>query len=136
MSYLLPAWGGRDAPLRSIRSSPENIAITSLDPLLRCQLRERLRRPWMSGVPGARSTPLAGKTSRRWVPSQRCDPACFLHSLYRRGTQNRIPWSLRSAAESHGEVLRLGVVEDDGGGRLLGVELVFFGEGDADLLGV
>ena len=39
--------------------------------------RERLRRPWMSGVPGARSTPLAGKTSRRWVPSQRFDPPCF-----------------------------------------------------------
>ena len=46
---------------------------------------------------------------------------CFFHSLYRHGTQNRIPWSLRSAAESHGEVLRLGMVEDDGGGRLLGV---------------
>jgi len=27
-------------------------------------------------------------------------------------------------------------VEDNGGGRLLGVELVLFGEGDADLLGV
>jgi hypothetical protein len=27
------------------------------------------------------------------------------------------------------------VVEDDGGGGLLGVELVFFGTGDADFLG-
>ena len=48
-------------------------------------------------------------------------PLVFFHSLFRHGTQNRIPWSLRSAAESHGEVLRLGMVEDDGGGRLLGV---------------
>ena len=37
---------------------------------------------------------------------------------------------------SHREVLGLRVVEDDGGGRLLRVELVFFGEGDADLIGV
>ena len=28
------------------------------------------------------------------------------------------------------------MVEDDGRGRLLGVELVFFGERDADLLGI
>jgi hypothetical protein len=38
-------------------------------------------------------------------------------------------------AASHRKVLGLGVVEDDGGGGLLGVELVFFAEGDADFLG-
>jgi len=43
--------------------------------LLRCQSRERLRRPWMSGMPGARSRPLAGKTSRRWVPYCGFDPS-------------------------------------------------------------
>ena len=36
----------------------------------------------------------------------------------------------------HRKVFGLRVVDDDGGGRLLGVELVFFGEGDADFLGV
>jgi len=51
-----------------IRSSPEKSPSSSLDLLLRCQSRERLRSPWMSGMPGARSRPLAGKTSRRWVP--------------------------------------------------------------------
>jgi hypothetical protein len=33
------------------------------------------------------------------------------------------------------KVLRLRVMDDDGGGGFLGVELVFFGEGDADFFG-
>ena len=33
------------------------------------------------------------------------------------------------------KILRLRVVEDDRGGRLLGVELVFFAQGEADLGG-
>jgi hypothetical protein len=36
---------------------------------------------------------------------------------------------------SHREVGRLRVVDDDGRGRLLRVELVFLGEGDADVVG-
>jgi hypothetical protein len=40
-----------------------------------------------------------------------------------------------SASSSDREVLGLRVVDDDGGSGLLGIELVFFGEGDADLLG-
>jgi hypothetical protein len=43
MRYLLAALGGRDAPLRSIRSSPEKIAIISLDLTQRWQSCERLR---------------------------------------------------------------------------------------------
>src|SRR5579883_1964392 len=39
------------------------------------------------------------------------------------------------AAISHGEVLGLRVVADDGRGRLLGVELVFVGHLDADAAG-
>jgi hypothetical protein len=35
----------------------------------------------------------------------------------------------------HRKILRLRVVDDDGGGGLLRVELVFLGEGDADLGG-
>jgi hypothetical protein len=87
MRYLLAAWGGRDARLRSIRSSPEKIAIISLDLLQRWQSRERLRRPWISGVAGARSRPLACKTSRRWVLCRRFDPV-FLCTPFRHGTQN------------------------------------------------
>src|SRR5438270_856712 len=34
------------------------------------------------------------------------------------------------------KVFRLRVVDDDGGGRLLGIELVFLAEADADLLGM
>src|SRR6267154_5375950 len=112
MRYLLAALGRARCRVAIDQVFAGKIAITSLDLLLRCQSRERLPRPWMSGVPGARSTPLAGKTSRRWVPSQRFEPPYFFYSLFRHGTQNRIPWSLRSAAESHREILRLGVVED------------------------
>src|SRR6266851_8640639 len=89
MRYLLAALGRARCPIAIDQVFAGKIAITSLDLLLRCQSRERLPRPWMSGVPGARSTPLAGKTSRRWVPSQRFDPPYFFYSLFRHGTQNR-----------------------------------------------
>ena len=36
---------------------------------------------------------------------------------------------------SYRKVFGLGMVDDDRGGRLLGVELVFLGEGDADFFG-
>jgi hypothetical protein len=39
------------------------------------------------------------------------------------------------ARHSHREILGLRVIDDDSRGRLLGVELVFLIEGDADLLG-
>ena len=39
------------------------------------------------------------------------------------------------AQGSHREVRRLRMMDDDRRGRLLGVELVFFGEGDAEVLG-
>src|SRR5258708_14873303 len=44
--------------------------------------------------------------------------------------------STAAPAPSHREVFRLGMGHDDRRGRLLGVELVLLGEGDADLLGV
>src|ERR1700730_15241750 len=88
MRYLLAALGRARCPMAIDQVFAGKIAITSLDLLLRCQSRERLRRPWMSGVPGARSTPLAGKTSRRWVPSQRFDPPCFFTACF--GTEPKI----------------------------------------------
>ncbi len=41
----------------------------------------------------------------------------------------------RFCAASHGKVLGLGVVEHDGRGRLLGVELIAVAEGEADAPG-
>jgi hypothetical protein len=68
MRYLHAALGTARCPIAIDQVFAGKIAIISLDLLHRYQSRERLRRPWMSGVSGARSRPLAGKTPRRWVP--------------------------------------------------------------------
>jgi hypothetical protein len=102
MRYLLGSpCGRRDAQLRPIRSSLEKSPSSSFGLLLRCQSRERLRRPWMSGMPGARDRWRA-KTSRRWVPCCGFDPsALFERSVSARNPDSRSstrgsPASLRS----------------------------------------
>ena len=78
MRYLLAALGKARCPIAIDQVfAGKNRHRQLLDLTLRCQSRERLRRPWKSGVPGARSRPLAGKTSRRWVPYCGLTPPCF-----------------------------------------------------------
>src|SRR5947209_7701540 len=70
---------------------------------------------------------------------------CASMCRWRRSTARWLPLpeprECRSSANEtrpalHRKILRLRVVDDDGRGGLLGVELVFLTEADADLLGV
>jgi len=68
---------------------------------------------------------------------QKAHPEIAAGSFFSGGSAISLHFPVRQGKTpaSHREVLRLWVVHQDGRGRLLGVELVFLGEGDADFLG-